>query len=742
MRGFSTPLNELYSAELGTVEDVLSGVCDDHTDLLIRFVGHCEDEGFGADCLSIIKHPGDSYLQLMREDTIYPPFELLYESPTGTFDKLHSKNVGLTSHTVPEPRSNCGRGEVLHQHWIRIDKIRDWYRVCKHDHLEVCSSPSFARGLDARPAILIDCQDGCLVPGSAGDEYLALSYVWGHVESLRLSGENAELLRLPGSLRDQDMIERIPTTILHAMELTRLLGARHLWIDSLCIAQDEEDGRKQEQLNDMAAIYANASLTIVAADGSHADYGLRGIRELSRSVNRNLHQEVVPFGPHRSVVERTFSSPDDPNGSDPLSLYYQRSWTYQEYLFSKRRLVFQRNSILWECCSTTWYEDVRHYDGESTPKKSVSSRRRDRMFGNALPDLYDLFCLVNEFNQTQVTYEGDHLAAFAGIASALSLSFEGGLLCGLTELFFDIALPWQPLGDLRRRKYNPEDTPSTKQPCIPSWSWAGWAGVIDSWSWQWGSPVKRTTMAALTTREILPITTWRVVEVDSSTERSVTQREIGGALYDSRERYRDPDCSLEEGWTRHTSPGIPPGNTSWNYPDHSPPEGFGSHFYTHVSHPVQQFWYPVPLPASGARPTTRSPATLLCTTAETAVFYTRGMFLHAHVQSVSIEDKYGYWAGVLRPHYRGDISEDVRPRMQPLELVAISRGTAKNSEPKEQAMEEWHLAERPKVGRLYEYYNVLWVLRRGRYSYRRGIGRVPKDVWEQQSLDKVQLLLA
>ncbi|KAK5687750.1 hypothetical protein LTS10_001890 [Elasticomyces elasticus] len=378
------------------------------------------------------------------------------------------------------------------------------------------------------------------------------------------------------------------------MELTRLLGARHLWIDSLCIAQGEEDGRKQEQLNDMAAIYANASLTIVAADGSHADYGLRGIRELSRPMKRNLHQEVVPFGPYRGVIERTFSSPDDPNGSDPFKLYYQRSWTYQEYLFSKRRVIFQRDSILWECCSTTWYEDVCRYDGESTPKKSVSSRRRDRMFGNALPDLYDLFCLVNEFNQTEVTYEGDHLAAFAGIASALSLSFEGGLLCGLPELFFDIALLWQPIGNLRRRKYNLEDHSTAY---LPSWSWAGWAGIIDPWSWQCGDHVKLTTMAAMTTREIFPITTWQVVEVDDpSMDRSVSQREIGGALYEYRERYRDPDYPLEEGWTRHTSPGIPPGNTFWNHPDRSPPEGFGSHFYTHVSDPSQQFWYPIPLP--------------------------------------------------------------------------------------------------------------------------------------------------
>jgi hypothetical protein len=60
--------------------------------------------------------------------------------------------------------------------------------------------------------------------------------------------------------------------------------------------------------------------------------------------------------------------------------------------------------------------------------------------------------MVNMFNQHQLTYEEDCLSAFSGLASAMSLSFVGGFLCGLPELFFDIALLWQPAGELRRRR--------------------------------------------------------------------------------------------------------------------------------------------------------------------------------------------------------------------------------------------------------------------------------------------------
>lgn len=79
--------------------------------------------------------------------------------------------------------------------------------------------------------------------------------------------------------------------------------------------------------------------------------------------------------------------------------------------------------------------------------------------------------------------------------------------------------------------------------------------------------------------------------------------------------------------------------------------------------------------------------------------------------------------------------------MQPLELVAISLGTARNSKSEEPGLEEWHLAKRPKEGHLYEFYNVLWISKSGGISFRRGIGRVSRAIWERQERCKVDLIL-
>lgn len=57
---------------------------------------------------------------------------------------------------------------------------------------------------------------------------MALSYVWGHVEDLKLKQDNAKILYSPGILRDRNIIKRIPTTVLHGTEFTHLLGERYL----------------------------------------------------------------------------------------------------------------------------------------------------------------------------------------------------------------------------------------------------------------------------------------------------------------------------------------------------------------------------------------------------------------------------------------------------------------------------------------------------------------------------------
>ena len=72
----------------------------------------------------------------------------------------------------------------------------------------------------------------------------------------------------------------LPRTVRHAIALNRLLGETYLWVDRLCIVQDDES-TKSAQINSMASIYADSYLTIVAAQGDDADAGLHGVSSVT-----------------------------------------------------------------------------------------------------------------------------------------------------------------------------------------------------------------------------------------------------------------------------------------------------------------------------------------------------------------------------------------------------------------------------------------------------------------------------
>ncbi|KAH8687338.1 heterokaryon incompatibility [Tricladium varicosporioides] len=94
--------------------------------------------------------------------------------------------------------------------------------------------------------------------------YACLSYVWGGVSCLKTKRHILEGLMLEGSLdiyRDE-----IPRTIRDAMSLTEQLGIRYIWIDALCIVQDDEVS-KHDQIQAMVGIYTNAYVTLIAANG-------------------------------------------------------------------------------------------------------------------------------------------------------------------------------------------------------------------------------------------------------------------------------------------------------------------------------------------------------------------------------------------------------------------------------------------------------------------------------------------
>jgi hypothetical protein len=82
-----------------------------------------------------------------------------------------------------------------------------------------------------------------VTPYKQSDTYVALSYVWGKKSKfegqLRLTFDNLGKLQQDGALRKKRFAKDVPVTIKNAMGLVKLLGLRYLWVDRLCIVQDD-----------------------------------------------------------------------------------------------------------------------------------------------------------------------------------------------------------------------------------------------------------------------------------------------------------------------------------------------------------------------------------------------------------------------------------------------------------------------------------------------------------------------
>ena len=162
--------------------------------------------------------------------------------------------------------------------------IKIWLGACNEWHGDICE---FASILPGNPPVrlpffrVIDVASLNLAHFSGVNEstYVTLSYVWGSTRNFVTKYSDLPALSEPGGLGK--IIEKIPKTIRDAIRLTKKLGLKYLWVDSLCIVQDDPID-KALFIPEMHQIYYRSFLTIIGAAGDNADYGLPGVGSTTR----------------------------------------------------------------------------------------------------------------------------------------------------------------------------------------------------------------------------------------------------------------------------------------------------------------------------------------------------------------------------------------------------------------------------------------------------------------------------
>ncbi|KAL8369482.1 hypothetical protein RB595_000006 [Gaeumannomyces hyphopodioides] len=228
-----------------------------------------------------------------------------------------------------------------------FDSVRGWIRECDSNHHCLARNKSSS----GSPKRLLDVGDASIFPSirvveiphlEPGPKYVALSYCWGdpskHAQ-LRTLKSNADQHRA-----GIDFLS-LPKTIQDAVTVCRRLNVRHLWVDALCIIQDDDDDRNAE-IAAMGQIYARADFTIAATCAAGCTDGFLGKQA------RPLFQAPVP-GPGGDLAEARWCPLSNYREIDDEHLH-QRGWTFQEAIMSSRLLIFSSWQPYWVCRDATW----------------------------------------------------------------------------------------------------------------------------------------------------------------------------------------------------------------------------------------------------------------------------------------------------------------------------------------------------------------------------------------------------
>jgi hypothetical protein len=259
----------------------------------------------------------------------------------------------------------------------------------------------------------------------------------------------------------------MPATFRDAIEITKRLGIRYLWIDSLCIIQDNAVDWERESSR-MSTIYNHSYITL-AATGARSD------------VEGFLRPRMVPYYYPIDLIHRdnqgdtqskvrlyaTSSSSWPSAGQTHVEPLMGRGWCLQERILSVRTLSFGSQQNFFECYRERCFENGEPDSGLFGSYDLQSAYPR---LSNGIVDFKPWYRLVEEFTVRHLTYLSDRLPALSGLAvqvSQLPLSQSNG-----KALHYCAGIWGEDLlnGLLWNGFYKPRSWP--KEYLAPSWSWA------------------------------------------------------------------------------------------------------------------------------------------------------------------------------------------------------------------------------------------------------------------------------
>jgi hypothetical protein len=420
----------------------------------------------------------------------------------------------------------------------RLDLAKNWLTCCidRHDRCRAWQNHQSSKGM--LPSRVIDVvgredesQDPFLYESlNQPGLYVALSHRWGGSKILTTTTSTLEdrKRRIP--------LASMPKTFQDAIAIVRHFGFRYLWIDSLCIIQDNLQDWEAEAKT-MGTVYSNAALTIMAVAATSADSGC--FTQLKVDLGAADSGDVIDNLPcELGTLHIDVACPKHPAGHDfsifahhPILTSHEkrsgfrspgpldtRGWVLQEELLSLRRLMFSDDGLFWECLDADAsdsnpigrappdnFEASIETRGHGISKENSYARDFKLLLLNGSSQqaanphgseqrlqplelkrhLYDSWIsMVTNFTSRELSNESDRLIAMEGTATALSALLDDECVAGLWRRDFSRQLLWR-VDDVEIRIRSPCG-------CDPRSMIALWGrprraeqrpGLFPSWSW-------------------------------------------------------------------------------------------------------------------------------------------------------------------------------------------------------------------------------------------------------------------
>ena len=372
-----------------------------------------------------------------------------------------------------------------------LPQVVEWMEDCDAHHL-LCGPAQ----LPLLPSRVLEINGQNLrLHISSGEErgtYVCLSHCWGTSQVCTTTRKNID-----SHIRAIDW-DSLSGVFKDAITYTQTMGGKYIWIDSLCIIQDDQADWELESAK-MADIYQNAVLTIAATHARTGTDGMfRNFKNSTFLVPLDDEPDVTETIHVRDRIDHITRRPWRNPEHFPL---LSRAWVYQERYLSQRVLHFGPQEIFWECnetlrcqCSylncandaSSMFDLNFGVDSKSAharclfrgnPRVALADRPADiieSLVAEYIPEPKLLQIrwreMITEFTGLGITKPSDRLPALSGLAKQMKRHRATRYLAGLWEdtVFHDMLWLPVPIGGGRRQQVWQ----------APSWSWASMIGAV------------------------------------------------------------------------------------------------------------------------------------------------------------------------------------------------------------------------------------------------------------------------